>query len=88
MTIYAIFARVQLHISSVSDPHHFDPDPDSAFHFDADPDPTFHSGADQDTTFHADDDPDPTFQFDADPDSTTHFFSRFRPSNAPIKNDP
>jgi hypothetical protein len=60
---------------SVTDPHHFGPDPDPAYHFDPDPDPTVHSNADLD----------PNFQFDVDPDvdPTTHFFSRFGPSKAP-----
>jgi len=42
-------------LSSVADPHHFDPDPDPACHFD--PDPTFHFGAEPD--------PDPSFQIKA-----------------------
>jgi hypothetical protein len=48
-------------LSSVADPHRFDPDPDPASHFDADlaPDPTFH--------FEVDPDPDPTFHFDPYP---------------------
>jgi hypothetical protein len=39
-------ATLFLLLSSVSDPHHVDanpdPHPDPACHFDADPDPTFH----------------------------------------------
>ncbi len=30
----------------VADPHHFNPDPDSAFHFNANPDPAVHFNAD------------------------------------------
>ncbi len=40
-------ATLFMHLSSVSDPHHLDADPDPASHFDADPDtdPTFHFDA-------------------------------------------
>ncbi len=40
--------------SLLSDPHHFDPNPDPACHFDADLDPNFH--------LYADPDLDPRFQ--------------------------
>ncbi len=56
----------------VSDPHHFNADPDQepdldlSFHFNADPDPnpTFH--------FNADPDPNQTFTFSTDPDPVPH----------------
>jgi hypothetical protein len=67
--------------SSVTDPKHYDvdPDPDPSFHFVAglDPDPTFHSDADPDPAPHqsdsyADLDSDLSFDFDVDPCSQNY----------------
>ncbi len=49
--------RNEVEVSSVSDSHHSDAEPD--------PEP--------DSTFYSNTDPDPTFQLDADPDPTTRF---------------
>jgi hypothetical protein len=55
---HVVWYRIRIHNTAytvprtnVTDPHHFDADPDPACHFDADPDPTFHFDADTDPSF-------------------------------------
>jgi hypothetical protein len=50
----------------VSDPHHFNADPES------DPDPAFHFNADQHPTFPFNADQDPAFPFNAGPEPDPH----------------
>ncbi len=54
--------EVKLQGTRVTDPHHFNADPDPAFHLNADPDLAFHLNADPDLAFlssNADPAPDP-----------------------------
>jgi hypothetical protein len=55
--IFKQIRQYTVHICSVTNQHHFDPD----LH----PDPSFHYYADTDPTFHFEADPDPIFNFDA-----------------------
>ncbi len=49
-------------LSSVTDPHHIDADPDPTCNCDANPDPACYFDADPDPTFHSDADPEACFQ--------------------------
>jgi hypothetical protein len=61
-----------VYLGRVSDPHHLNADPDSAFHFKADMDPAFYFNADPYPASHFNADPDPAINLNAVPDPAPH----------------